>query len=237
MVYAKFGSASTAMYCCDWWAWEALTFLAGGLRDGPELAAHVAASGASDWLCMVMNASSKAAIVLVGIAAGMGDLDGVWGAFRACAGCCAFLCGCIALGIWACQENIVSLLLPGEGLAQKSLSSLLPFIALQLVLDAANCLYQGAFSGLGRQDAASLAIFLCDWAVQLPLAWFLAHSVGLGVWGLRLGGCIAGCLCLVCNIFIFRRCLSPAHFRKMSLPQIPVDQYAVLSSRVDRRAE
>eukprot|EP00438_Fugacium_kawagutii_P004064 Skav200555 [mRNA] locus=scaffold2256:64036:66285:+ [translate_table: standard] len=72
--YAQIAVKSVAMYGFDWWAYELLTLLAGGLRSETQLAAHVAATTASDWAFLVVRGAPKAATALVGAAMGQKDI-------------------------------------------------------------------------------------------------------------------------------------------------------------------
>jgi Na+-driven multidrug efflux pump len=49
-------------------------FLRGGLRSETQLAAHVAATTASDWAFLVVRGAPKAATALVGAAMGQKDI-------------------------------------------------------------------------------------------------------------------------------------------------------------------
>mmetsp|Transcript_84112 Transcript_84112/g.223287 ORF Transcript_84112/g.223287 Transcript_84112/m.223287 type:complete len:477 (-) Transcript_84112:99-1529(-) len=226
MVFARLGLPSMAMYGCDWIAWEVLTLLAGGLQDGPELAAHVAAAQASEWLFMVMRGTPKAATVLVGAAVGRGDAKGMLAVISACSWCCALLCSGTVLTMWLGRQHVVTWLLPIEGPAQTSLSSLLPMIAMQLVFDTANSLCQGVLAGLGKQGVACIGMFLSCWVVQLPAAYALAYHYGRGVRGLRTAGCCAGALSLLYNSGLMRSCLRPLCARDESASH--VSHYAAM---------
>lgn len=230
--YAGLGLPSTAMYMLDWWSWEVLTLLAGSLGDGPELAAHVATAGASDWFFLIGRGAPKAVKVLVGEAFGRDDVEGMRAAVKACSTFAASLCACAVLAIWGCHWQVVAWLMPGQGAAQDSVSSLLPFVALQLVLDAANGICNGVMAGLGRQGYASAGMLLCSWVVQLPAAWYLAYTLGFGVRGLRMGVCVADVLGLTYNIVLLRLFLGP--FRRHTPPSsgdIPVAEYGPLRRR------
>ena len=64
-------------YGFDWWAYELLTLLAGGLQSETQLAAHVAATTASDWAFLVVRGAPKAATAMVGAAMGQKDISRV----------------------------------------------------------------------------------------------------------------------------------------------------------------
>jgi len=229
MNYARIGVMSTGLMVVDWLAWELLTILAGGLHDGAELAAHVAGSGASEWLFMLVRGAPKAATVLVGGAAGRGDVIGVRAAARACGLFSAVFGGTTALLLWLNRRWVVAWILPGEGPEQACLAHLWPLVVLQLLLNAANSLLTGVFAGLGWQDRAAMGIFLCSWVVQLPIAWFLAYGAGLGVFGLRAGVCIAGSLLFIYNVVVLHLSLASASFGE----QIPVFEYKTLGQPVE----
>ncbi|CAK0803402.1 unnamed protein product [Prorocentrum cordatum] len=229
--YARLGLPSTGAECCDWWAWEALTLMAGALNNPAELAGHVAATAASDWLFLAVRGAPKAATVLVGAAAGRGDVAGVRSATRACAACCAALCGALALGIWGSRAGLVAWMLPGDGLAAVVLRRLIPLVVAQMVLDAANSLMDGVFAGLGLQGPASLGTLVCCWVVQQPLAWLLGFHCGLGVVGLRQAALLAALLQTAHKLALLRRSIggsAPAVARAAGEPQLPVGEYAAL---------
>ena len=58
---------------------------------------------------------------------------------------------------------------------------LLPFVGLQNLIDGLNCLYQGSFTGLGRQGVSAKGSLVLGLLVQVPLGALLAFTAGAGL--------------------------------------------------------
>eukprot|EP00425_Heterocapsa_triquetra_P045445 CAMPEP_0195067722 /NCGR_PEP_ID=MMETSP0448-20130528/12695_1 /TAXON_ID=66468 /ORGANISM="Heterocapsa triquestra, Strain CCMP 448" /LENGTH=486 /DNA_ID=CAMNT_0040099169 /DNA_START=14 /DNA_END=1474 /DNA_ORIENTATION=- len=226
--FARYGLPSVLMYSCDWMAWEILTLFAGGLRDGPEMAAHVASAGAQEWLYLSMSGAPKVATVLVGNAAGKGNQRDVRHAMRTCAIVDVALSLATVAGIYAFREQAVQWLLPGAPEAQECLSSLMHFVALEHLLDAGSSqLFQGIFAGLGWQGEVATGSFICCWPVQLPLAYYLAYNCGMGVWGLRAASIVASLMCNTYCCTLLRRYLAE---HEVDDELLPMAAYAALKT-------
>lgn len=111
--YARVAVPSVAMYGFDWWAYELLTLLAGGLHSATQLAAHVAATTASDWAFLVVRGTPKAATALVGAALGRGDVLGLHHVVRTCLRLTLGMCGGLAFCCWLYRQRLTHLLPPG----------------------------------------------------------------------------------------------------------------------------
>ena len=62
-----------------------------------------------------------------------------------------------------------------------------------------------AFNGAGDTWTPTVINLLCYWLIQLPLAWFLAKSMGLGVSGVFWAMFIAETLLAIIGMLAFRR--------------------------------
>jgi putative MATE family efflux protein len=73
-----------------------------------------------------------------------------------------------------------------------------PFYAWGMVMEQ-------AFNGAGDSATPTWINLFCYWMLQLPLAWWLARSTGLGPRGVYLGICIAESVLAVVSVILFRR--------------------------------
>lgn len=62
-----------------------------------------------------------------------------------------------------------------------------------------------AFNGAGDTATPTWMNLVCYWLLQIPLAWFLAHSAGLGPRGVYLSICIAESVLAGVGVVWFRR--------------------------------
>jgi putative MATE family efflux protein len=73
-----------------------------------------------------------------------------------------------------------------------------PFYAWGMIMEQ-------AFNGAGDTATPTWINLFCYWMLQLPLAWWLAHSTGLGPRGVYLAICIAESVLAVVSVILFRR--------------------------------
>ncbi|CAE6931539.1 DTX37, partial [Symbiodinium natans] len=171
--YAAIGVPNVAMVGFDWWAFELLTLLAGGLQSQSELAAHVAMATVSNWTFLLSRGVSKAATALVGAATGQKDLAQVSSTLKAGTQLTAAMCGMIVACCWVGRGQLALGLLSDEAASQEAFMRAFPFMLLQILADGANSLFSGVFAAFGRQGAVSIGLFTCQWVVQLTGAWQL----------------------------------------------------------------
>ncbi|CAK8990244.1 Multidrug and toxin extrusion protein 1 (MATE-1) (mMATE-1) (Solute carrier family 47 member 1) [Durusdinium trenchii] len=205
--YATIAVPSVAMYGFDWWAYEMLTLLAGGLRSDTQLAAHVAATTASDWAFLVVRGAPKAATALVGAAAGREDVGRVRKVVRACLLLTFVMCSGLSVSCWFGRQHLTHMLLPDERETQAIFGKLLVCVLLSLLADGFNSCCSGIFAGLGRQGAVSAGLFAFQWVVQLPLACFLGYHFDMGALGLHVASCVASVLNSVYNALLMKHCI------------------------------
>jgi Na+-driven multidrug efflux pump len=62
-----------------------------------------------------------------------------------------------------------------------------------------------AFNGAGDTMTPTLINLGCFWAMELPLAWFLANPMGMGPMGAFLSVTVSYCLLAVVSLVLFRR--------------------------------
>ena len=80
----------------------------------------------------------------------------------------------------------------------------LQFISLGYPFYAWGMVMEQAFNGAGDSATPTWINLFCYWMLQLPLAWWLARSTGLGPRGVYLGICIAESVLAVVSVILFR---------------------------------
>ena len=81
----------------------------------------------------------------------------------------------------------------------------LQFVSLGYPFYAWGMCMEQAFNGAGDSATPTWINLGCYWALQLPLAWSLAHFTGLGARGVYLAICIAESVLAVVSVSLFRR--------------------------------
>jgi MATE family multidrug resistance protein len=69
----------------------------------------------------------------------------------------------------------------------KTTTSLLPFLAVFLLLDGLQGVASGILRGAGKQKLGAVLGFITYYAIGLPMAWFLTFKCHIGVAGLIIG--------------------------------------------------
>ncbi len=83
--------------------------------------------------------------------------------------------------------------------------SCLRFVSLGYPFYAWGMIMEQAFNGAGDTATPTWINFFCYWMLQIPLAWWLAESVGMGPRGVYLAICSAESVLAVVSLLLFRR--------------------------------
>ncbi|RYZ17528.1 MAG: MATE family efflux transporter, partial [Myxococcaceae bacterium] len=81
----------------------------------------------------------------------------------------------------------------------------LRIFSLSFVSCAYGMVLTSAFNGAGDTTTPTLIDLCCLWALELPLAWVLAHPFGLGEVGAYIAVPVAFAAMSASGIFLFRR--------------------------------
>ncbi|KAG2483530.1 hypothetical protein HYH03_017636 [Edaphochlamys debaryana] len=197
--YIKFGIPAAVMSCLEWWAYEALVIMAGWLPNAEiALGCLGICLTVSGWVYMIPQAISTAACARVSNALGAGDPVAAKRNFQS-AYALVFL---TQLAVAACllpNAPRVATFFCADPLAAALTSTLLPITALNTVGDGMNCVLNGILRACGRQALGAritlalgaritLALgaritLVAYWCCGLPLAYFAAFKMGMGVKG------------------------------------------------------
>ena len=189
--YIKLAIPSAAMVGLEWGIFEMCLLMSGWLED-PEL--HVAVMGLSLNLSgtfyMLPQGLSSGCAVRVGNAVGANlprrAKRSAWVAV-ALTMVCQVVIGTIAV----LERNNVGLIFSDDMEVLVETAKVIPLVALCMIGDGLNASIGGSFRGLGKQDLAAIFNLVNFWGIGMPMAYFLAFKVGLGVKGLwaGLGSC------------------------------------------------
>ncbi|PNW85776.1 hypothetical protein CHLRE_03g205850v5 [Chlamydomonas reinhardtii] len=181
--YVKFGFPAAVMSCLEWWAYEALVIMAGWLPNAEvALGCLGICLTVSGWVYMVPQAISTAACTRVSNALGAGDAVTAKRNFQAAYG----LVLVSQLAISACllpnAARVARFFCP-DPVAAALASTLLPITALNTIGDGMNCVLNGILRACGRQALGARLQLMTYWVCGLPLAYWAAFKMGLGVKG------------------------------------------------------
>jgi Na+-driven multidrug efflux pump len=62
-----------------------------------------------------------------------------------------------------------------------------------------------AFNGAGDTRTPTLMNLFCFWLWEIPLAWVLAHPIGVGAYGIVIAVAVAFSTLAVVSVLVFRR--------------------------------
>lgn len=147
---------------------------------------------------------SNAAATLVGQNLGAGQPQRAEQSVWKCAFYNMIFLGLISLvfGIWA--EEFVGLF-SGEKEVIKYGALALRYICFGYIFFAYGMVIGQAFNGAGDTKTPTIINFFCSWVIELPLAYFLAISLGLGPQGIFLAISLSAVLLALVSIMIFRK--------------------------------
>ncbi|WIA21758.1 hypothetical protein OEZ85_000920 [Tetradesmus obliquus] len=185
--YLSVALPGAAMLCLDWWAFEALTLLAGLLPDAEVAVAAIGICfGLHVLAFMLLDGLAVAVAVRVANELGAGrpvaarDAVAAGVALSAAvAACCMAPLGLLpgrVARVFSNDPQVVSIVL-----------ACLPPLLLSLAGDALNVVLSGCIRGAGRQALGSAVNLGSYWCFGLPLSALLALHWGLGAPGLWWG--------------------------------------------------
>ncbi|KAG2501547.1 hypothetical protein HYH03_000054 [Edaphochlamys debaryana] len=182
--YLKVALPSAAAICLDWWTYEAVILIAGGLPDAHvQLGAMGLAFDTHALLFMVVDGFSSATSTRVSNQLGAGHGSG------------ARFSGLVALGLGVAAPLAGSgalLALPRQwaGLYTRDraiialVARLMPLLTVSNLADAVASVTSGLLRGAGRQELAFKVNLAAYWLLGLPSAALLALRYGAGAQGL-----------------------------------------------------
>lgn len=152
-----------------------------------SLAAHQIAMGLASFNYMVPLGVSIAASIRVGQAVGAGDLDAADRAGRLALGLGGGVMAILGMVLLITPEPLAALFSPEAEVIETAVDLLRIAAAFQ-VFDGVQCVAGGCLRGAGDTRAAFAANVLAHWLIGLPLGWFFAMRLHMGVrgvwWGL-----------------------------------------------------
>jgi MATE family multidrug resistance protein len=126
--------------------------------------------------------------------------------------CIVFFLAClISFCIYFLRHEIPKILI-NDPIAIEHASIALVVLVPYVMVDAMNCVIQGIFRGVGRQNIAAKINFFAFYIVGLPLSALLAFNTSFGVEGLWMGFGV-GILISMCTSLVF---LSHSSWEKMA---------------------
>jgi putative MATE family efflux protein len=110
----------------------------------------------------------------------------------------------VGAALFAFARPLVGLFTNDPAMAPIAVTAL-RYISLGYPFYAWGMVMEQAFNGAGDSATPTWINLFCYWMLQLPLAWWLARSTGLGPRGVYLGICIAESVLAVVSVILFRR--------------------------------
>ncbi|KAG4978185.1 hypothetical protein AAZX31_13G257800 [Glycine max] len=200
----KLALPSAAMVCLEYWAFEVLVLLAGLLPDSQITTSLIA-------ICL--NTQFIAYMVPVGLGAagstrvsnelGAGNPEQAKHAMNVTVKLSFLFSFCFALAL-GFGHNIWIQLFSGSAKIKEEFASMIPLLAISIVLDAVQGVMQGVARGCGWQHSTVYINLATFYLVGLPISCLLGFKTNLHYKGLWIG-LICGLLCQVVTLFLFLR--------------------------------
>lgn len=147
---------------------------------------------------------SNATSTLVGQSLGAGDPARAERAVMVTGLCNMAFLGLVSVGLIAWPERLAGLL-TDDAAVLDSAAQALRIISCGYLFYAWEMVLLNAFNGAGDTRTPSLVNLVAFWAIQLPLAWLLAHGLGYGPQGVFASVAISSSLSAVLAYLAFRR--------------------------------
>ncbi|KAL7440210.1 hypothetical protein ACHAXM_007015 [Skeletonema potamos] len=192
----------------EWGAFEIIALLCGIIPDQEEaliaIGCNAIVMNVSSFAFMLYLGAGVAGNVRIGNALGAGDAHRAEVATYLAVAIGTLLSLVNITLIVTFRENLASIFTKDEDLLNKC-RSLFVVVALFQLPDSINGVEQGVFRGMGWQSLSAKLNFIAYYVIGIPLGYFLALPLGMGVEGLWIG-MFAGLLAISTanSIFIWR---------------------------------
>jgi len=174
----------------EWCAFEVVALLCGIIPDQEEaliaIGSNTIVYNVSSFSFMLYLGASVAGNVRIGNALGAGDAHRAEVATYLAIAIGTLLSLVNITLIVTFRENLASIFTKDEDLLNKC-RSLFVVVAMFQLPDSINGVEQGVFRASGRQSLSAKLNFLAYYVIGLPLGYFLALPLGMGVEGLWIG--------------------------------------------------
>jgi len=147
---------------------------------------------------------SNAAATLVGQNLGAGQPDRAEASVRTAAFYNALFMSLVSVLFLVAAEPIVRFLNPDPAVQAIAVHSL-HIISLGYIFYGVGMVMINTFNGAGDTRTPTIISLFCFWAFQIPLAWFLAISLGYGPTGVFIAILVAESTLSVVSLILFRR--------------------------------
>jgi putative MATE family efflux protein len=193
----------TAQHLVETGSWVLLVRIVAGFGS-TAVAGYTVAMRIATFTLLPAWGFSNATATLVGQSLGAGDPEraarSVWlsGIYNM-----VFL-GLIAMVLLVVPEQIAASFTDDAGVS-RSAATAMRILAVGYLFYAWQMVTQQAFNGAGDTSTPAWINFGCFWLAQLPLAWLLAHPVGMGPDGVYVAIAASYSLAALVSIVVFRR--------------------------------
>jgi putative MATE family efflux protein len=146
---------------------------------------------------------SNAGATLVGQNLGAGRPDRAEAAIRLAARYNVMFLGAVGLVYIALSHPLIALFAPDVAVAHYGTQALW-IVSLAFPLYAAGMCLEAAFNGAGDTWTPTRLNFFCLWLGQVPIAWVLAHPLGLGAMGVFIAVPVSFTILTLWSAILFR---------------------------------
>ncbi|KAJ0398096.1 hypothetical protein P43SY_001186 [Pythium insidiosum] len=186
-LFLRLGVPGMLMLVMEWWAFELLSLMAGVLPDSIlAVSAHAVQMSVVSLVYMVFLGLSVATNIRVGNHLGANEPERARVTATLGFGVVGVVGALLAAAVFVWRHAISALFVDDAETIAMAGHVLLVWAPFE-VSEALNCVVQGVFRGVGKQNTAARTNAITYYGVGVPLAYVLAFRLGWGVEGLWVG--------------------------------------------------
>lgn len=200
-IFMSLGFYGAIMLCCEWWAYELLTLLAGSLGT-PQVAAQSIIFATINIIYSVPYGMGTMVTSGIGNHLGRGEIEL---AKRLCVVAyynVIVLEVLLSLGVYYLCNQYLHLYTSDPTVLDITVQAI-PLVTALVICDGLQTTGSSVLKGAGKQDIGAVVNFISFYLIGLPLSWYSCFRLNHGVTGLVFGMAVANLLQVILHAVMF----------------------------------